>query len=227
MIAKGERGSGGDKLEGVWDEQIPTTTHKAVSNPRGSPNPRGCPPIRTIFQSSPDALVNNRLLGNLKRERETSTLDAECSPRQLSLECSLSLGHLCWTGTQGPPGPSKPSVHTLRTFPPPGVGGWGAGRQSWDWALGTTAPFAPAGQGTPPQLQTGGWGGGTKSTGQCWVTRGLRLERPVICKLGLLTCNEGLGRGLVRTKWVTGPLSASTRGPAHLCWVCTSITREM
>ena len=122
MIAKGERGSGGDKLEGVWDEQIPTTTHKAVSNPRGSPNPRGCPPIRTIFQSSPDALVNNRLLGNLKRERETSTPDAECSPRQLSLECSLSLGHLCWTGTQGPPGPSKPSVYTLRTFHPPGVG---------------------------------------------------------------------------------------------------------
>lgn len=29
------------------------------------PKPRGCPPIRTIFQSSPDALVNNKLLGNL------------------------------------------------------------------------------------------------------------------------------------------------------------------
>lgn len=37
--------------------------------PQGSPNPRGCPPIRTIFQSSPDALVNNKLLGNLERER--------------------------------------------------------------------------------------------------------------------------------------------------------------
>lgn len=125
-------------------------------------------------------------------------------------------------GPQDPPSPqSTRSAHSI-------LQGWGGGgRQSWDWALGTTAPFAPAGQGTPPQLQTGGWGGGTKSTGQCWVTRGLRLERPVICKLGLLTCNEGLGRGLVRTKWVTGPLSASTRGPAHLCWVCTSITREM
>ena len=28
-------------------------------------NPRACPPILTIFQSPPDALVNNKLLGNL------------------------------------------------------------------------------------------------------------------------------------------------------------------
>lgn len=30
-----------------------------------SPNPKGCPPIRTIFQSSPEALVKRTLLGNL------------------------------------------------------------------------------------------------------------------------------------------------------------------
>lgn len=34
-----------------------------------SPKPRGCPPIRTIFHSSPDALVNSRLLGNLGESR--------------------------------------------------------------------------------------------------------------------------------------------------------------
>lgn len=30
-----------------------------------SPNPRGCPPMRTILQSSPEELVSRRSLGNL------------------------------------------------------------------------------------------------------------------------------------------------------------------
>ena len=70
------------------------------------------------------------------------------------------------------------------------------------------------------------WGGQTALDG-AGCLGAFVFEWPVICKVGPLTCNEGLGQGLVRTKWVTGPLSVSTQGPAHLCWVCTSITREM
>lgn len=34
------------------------------------PNPKGCPPMRTIFQSSPEALVKRTLFGNLTRNGE-------------------------------------------------------------------------------------------------------------------------------------------------------------
>lgn len=34
-----------------------------------SPNPKGCPPIRTIFQSSPEALVKRTLFGNLEQDK--------------------------------------------------------------------------------------------------------------------------------------------------------------
>lgn len=61
---------------------------------------------------------------------------------------------------RGPKDPQALSPQALHL--PSSRAGWvaGAGEQSWDWALGTTPPFAQAGQGTPPQLQTGGWGGG-------------------------------------------------------------------
>lgn len=38
-----------------------------------SPNPKGCPPIRTIFQSSPEALVKRTLLGNLEERKNVKT----------------------------------------------------------------------------------------------------------------------------------------------------------
>lgn len=39
---------------------------------KNSPNPKGCPPIRTIFQSSPEALVKSTLFGNLEEEKKTN-----------------------------------------------------------------------------------------------------------------------------------------------------------
>lgn len=36
---------------------------------KNSPNPKGCPPIRTIFQSSPEALVKSTLFGNLEEKK--------------------------------------------------------------------------------------------------------------------------------------------------------------
>lgn len=92
--------------------------------PGASPNPRGCPPIRTIFQSSPDALVNNKLLGNLQREQEMLKPGRE--RRSLHLP---SLERPCPWGTDGgvsvrgwpapaqaPKDPPQPSAHMLCTF---------------------------------------------------------------------------------------------------------------
>lgn len=46
-----------------------------------SPNPKGWPPMRTIFQSSPEALVKRTLLGNLrKREKDALTHKIKKSP---------------------------------------------------------------------------------------------------------------------------------------------------
>lgn len=73
--------------------------------PWDSPNPRGCPPIRTIFQSSPDALVNNKLLGNLKRERKNLSVNGQHSPCHRR---GLSLGT--------PRTPPEPLIHSLCTL---------------------------------------------------------------------------------------------------------------
>lgn len=40
-----------------------------TKNRRNSPKPKGCPPILTIFQSSPEALVKRTLFGNLEEKK--------------------------------------------------------------------------------------------------------------------------------------------------------------
>lgn len=39
---------------------------------KSSPNPSGCPPMRTIFHSSPEALVKSTLFGNLQHKAAQS-----------------------------------------------------------------------------------------------------------------------------------------------------------
>lgn len=41
---------------------------------KNSPNPKGCPPIRTIFQSSPEALVKSTLFGNLEEKKNRTII---------------------------------------------------------------------------------------------------------------------------------------------------------
>lgn len=76
---------------------FPQSNNNDDKHNKCSPNPSGCPPMRTIFHSSPEALVKSTLFGNLQRKDWTMRFQdsdvfrqSACVNERKRLRCFLS-----------------------------------------------------------------------------------------------------------------------------------------